>query len=104
MFDSLFQSWRSPLTPEQALKLAKVNLASAANVEEPAIALALCEQAELSLDRIKRPKAPSATESDDYLVFRAEVAAAYSEHARFMANGKYPEKEQASRNKSDKWR
>ncbi|KAF9990682.1 hypothetical protein BGZ75_000500 [Mortierella antarctica] len=104
MFDSLFQSWRSPLSPPQALKLAKFYLASAGSADEPAIALALCEQAEMSLDRIKRPKLSSATESNTYQAFREEVAAAYSELARLMADGKYPEKEQVSRCKSDKWR
>ncbi|KAG9324005.1 hypothetical protein KVV02_003484 [Mortierella alpina] len=104
MFDSLFQSWRSPLSPPQALKLAKFYLASAGSADEPAIALALCEQAEMLLDRIKRPKPSSATESETYQPFREEVAAAYSELARLMADEKYPEREQASRTKSEKWR
>ncbi|KAF9573079.1 hypothetical protein EC968_009039 [Mortierella alpina] len=104
MFDSLFQSWRNSLSPQQYLKLAKSYLASAGNADESTVALVLCEQAELALDRIKRPKSSSASEDDNYRAFRAEVAAAYSEHARFMANEKYLEKEQASRTKSDKWR
>ena len=104
MFDSLFQSRRSPLSPHQALKLAKFYLASAEKADESAIALALCEQAVVSLDRIKRSKSSSATESASYRAFGEEVAAAYRDHARFMADYKYPEKEQVSRTKSDKWR
>ncbi|KAF9957305.1 hypothetical protein BGZ72_001943 [Mortierella alpina] len=103
IFDGLFQSWRSPLSPQQALKLAKFYLTSAGNADEPAIALALCEQAEMCLDRVKRPKSSSITENEGYRAFREEVAAAYIEHARLMAKGRYPEKEQASRTKSEKW-
>ncbi|KAF9946066.1 hypothetical protein BGZ72_000712, partial [Mortierella alpina] len=43
-------------------------------------------------------------EDADYQVFREEVAAAYSEHAKFMANWRFPEKALASRTKSEKWR
>ncbi|KAF9946939.1 hypothetical protein BGZ72_011007 [Mortierella alpina] len=55
------------------------------------------------LDRIKKPKSPNAPEGARYQAFREEVAAAYREHARFMADWNYVDKEQASRGKSEKW-
>ncbi|KAF9967757.1 hypothetical protein BGZ70_008309, partial [Mortierella alpina] len=103
MFDSLFQSWRSHLSPQQAIKLAQFYLASAETADEPVIAMALCEQAETNLDRIKRPKSLGALEDEEYKIFREDVAAAYSKHAKFMADWKYAEKALASRTKSEKW-
>ncbi|KAF9957304.1 hypothetical protein BGZ72_001942 [Mortierella alpina] len=101
--DDLLETRRSSLSPQQALKLAKFYLASAGNADDPAIVLVLCEQAEVSLDNVQRPKTSGAKEDVDYQAFREKVAIAYSKHARFMAKWKYPEKAQASRTKSEKW-
>ncbi|CAO3570891.1 unnamed protein product [Mortierella alpina] len=103
MFDGLFQPWRNALSPQQALKLAQLQLVAASNAEGDPITLLLCEQAESNLDRIKRPKSSGAIDDEEYQAFREEVAAAYSKHAKFMADWKYAEKALASRAKSEKW-
>ncbi|KAF9967811.1 hypothetical protein BGZ70_008121, partial [Mortierella alpina] len=103
MFDGLFQPWRNALSPQQALKLAQLQLVAASNAEGDPITLLLCEQAKTNLDRIKRPKSSGVIEDEDYQVFREKVAAAYSKHAKFMADWKYAEKALASRAKSEKW-
>ena len=103
MFDSLFLPWRTSLSPEQALKMAQLQLVAASNADRDPITLLLCDQAEMYLDRIKKPKSPNAPEGTRYQAFREEVAAAYREHARFMAEWNYVDKEQASRSKSEKW-
>ncbi|KAF9939551.1 hypothetical protein BGZ67_009317 [Mortierella alpina] len=104
MFNSLLHGWRSSLSPQQTLKVAKLQLQAASSAEDDAVALVFCEQAEIYLDRVKRPKSLSATESADFRAFREEIAAAYSEHASFMDNWECIDKAQASRSKSEKWR
>ncbi|KAF9941768.1 hypothetical protein BGZ67_004106 [Mortierella alpina] len=84
--------------------MAKLLLTAAGDADDDAIALELCGQAEISLDRLKKPKSSSAPENPDHSTFREDVAAAYDEHARFMACWQYYDKEQASLNKSGKWR
>ncbi|KAG9326724.1 hypothetical protein KVV02_002920 [Mortierella alpina] len=103
MFDTLFQSWRNSLSPVQTLKTAKLQLLAAGEADEDAVALGFCEQAEISLDRLKKPKSSSAQELLDHPTFCGEVAAAYNEHAKFMAYWKYNSKEQSSLDKCQKW-
>ncbi|KAF9939552.1 hypothetical protein BGZ67_009318 [Mortierella alpina] len=103
LFDGLFQPWRSTLSPQQALKLAQLQLEAASNADGDPITLLLCEQAEANLDRIKRPESSSVKEDADYQDFRKEIAAAYCKHAGFMSKWKYAEKAQVSRTKSEKW-
>ncbi|KAF9951529.1 hypothetical protein BGZ72_006990 [Mortierella alpina] len=103
MFDTLFQSWKSTFTPLQTLKTAKLQLlaAAAGEADDDAVTLGLCEQAEISLDRLKRPKpnAPEALGS----TFVADVAAAYYEHSQFMARLKNYDKQASSLIKCSKW-
>ncbi|KAF9990671.1 hypothetical protein BGZ75_000489 [Mortierella antarctica] len=91
------------LSPQQALKLAQLQLEAASNADGDPITLLLCEQAEANLDRIKRPELSSVKEDADYQDFRKEIAAAYCKHAGFMSKWKYAEKAQVSRTKSEKW-
>ncbi|KAF9287714.1 hypothetical protein BGZ68_001383 [Mortierella alpina] len=84
--------------------MAKLLLAAASDADDDAIALEFCGQAEISLDRLKRPKSSTAPENPDHSTFREEVAAAYNEHAKFMARWKCYDKEQVSLFKCEKWR
>ena len=104
MLSGFLQAWRGSLSPQQTLNLANLQLMAASNAEEDAVAIALCEQAEISLDRVKRHKSLSATEDAEYQAFREEVATAYCKHAAYMAKWKYVDKSQASLTKSEKWR
>ncbi|KAF9570379.1 hypothetical protein EC968_001880 [Mortierella alpina] len=83
--------------------MAKLLLVAASDAKDDAIALEFCGQAEIALDRLKRPKSSSAPENSDQLTFQEDVAAAYAEHARFMAFWQYGDKKSASIAKSKKW-
>ncbi|KAG9324011.1 hypothetical protein KVV02_003490 [Mortierella alpina] len=101
---SLRHGWRSSLSPQQVLNAAKLQLLAASNAEDDAVALVFCEKAKMDLDRLKRPKSSSTTESADFRAFREEVSSAYSEHADFLANRECFDKVLDSRSKSEKWR
>lgn len=81
-------SSRSELSPQKTLELANFHLNHARNTDDPELAVALCDDAEAALFRVKK--------SVGDRTLREEVAQLYFEHGRLLNELGHGDKAQTS--------
>jgi len=98
VFGSIISSPRGSLSLQQALDLANIYLENARNTQDPAIALVLCHDTEVSLSHVKR-----AAKYTEDKTMREGIATVYIELGDLLDNHGHRNEAQIFRKKSDKW-
>ncbi|KAG0041642.1 hypothetical protein BGZ83_001517, partial [Gryganskiella cystojenkinii] len=105
MLGRSFSSSRIALSPQKELELAFFYLEHACKNKDREIALALCDDAEAALCRMKRAakKTPATPLSVEDQAQRCRIADAYFKHSDILANLGHMELAKASYKKAKKW-
>ncbi|KAG0313965.1 hypothetical protein BGZ99_008459, partial [Dissophora globulifera] len=105
MLRNLFSSSQSTLSPQQALDLATFHLENAVKFKDLEVTLALCNDAETALSRMKRAarKSLKTPQSAEDQALRDGVAAAYFKHGGLLEHLGRIEMANISYRKAEKW-
>ncbi|KAG0208213.1 hypothetical protein BGX28_000740 [Mortierella sp. GBA30] len=107
VFSNFFSSSRGTLSPQKALDLAKAYLEIARNTDDPELILALCEDIDATLSRMKRTKRKALLAHpmnvEDQAVCKG-ISALYVDQGELLSTLGHRGKAQASLNKAEKWR
>ncbi|KAG0346708.1 hypothetical protein BGZ54_005124, partial [Gamsiella multidivaricata] len=105
MFDRVFSSPRKALLPQKELELANFHMENARKTKDRELALALCDDAETALSRMKRAAKKILTTplSVEDQALRDGFAGACLEHGNLLDSLGYSEMAQASYKRAEKW-
>ncbi|KAI8600638.1 hypothetical protein EDD21DRAFT_354377 [Dissophora ornata] len=105
MLSSPFSPWRSVLTPETALNLANIHLENARKTTSPELTLALCNDAESALARIRTSarKTYVSSSRDEDRALCNEIATTYFELGKLLEGLGRRIKAQTCYKNEEKW-
>ncbi|KAG0366091.1 hypothetical protein BGZ54_005823, partial [Gamsiella multidivaricata] len=105
MVNNPFSSSRKALSLQRGLEIANLHLDNARKTKDPEIALALCNDAEAALSRMKRAakKTLKLPLSDEDQALRDRFAGACLEHANLLESFGYIKMAQVSYKRAEKW-